>query len=235
MTDQVPEGGQVIAEGQLAKPTFTEPPVDKPPFEPAKPDAQFDEGQFLAKVDSLLDRKLQGLKDQRVDKLQKQLGIDPRQIVADIKGGKDPDKVLEDYERQSLFDRLDAIENKVSAPSEPSQNGKSEADEAFERAVGLVQKAGLANDPEVAGMFGEKYKTPSDFLFAVSEKVLSRNTQKQPSAASASSPSGGGKQVASAESVQAEIDNLLSSREVTTVEGRAKLKELRQQLGESAE
>lgn len=208
MSDQPKDGGQELANKGLPKPEFEEVSDDQQHSEAAKESVQFDENAFLAKVEDLIERKVQSSKDQRIDKLYKNLGSDPRQIVEAIKGGQDPDKVLESLERQSVFDRLDRIESSVATPNRPSPNGRAEVDEAFDEAVGLVTEAGLSNDPEIQEMFKGKYKNPNDFLFAVNKKVLARNTKKSPAAASATVPAGGGGAVMSLQSVSDEVDNL---------------------------
>ena len=208
MSDQPKDGGQELANKGLPKPEFEEVSDDQQHSEAAKESVRFDENAFLAKVEDLIERKVQSSKDQRIDKLYKNLGSDPRQIVEAIKGGQDPDKVLESLERQSVFDRLERIETAVATPNRPSPNGRAEVDEAFNDAVGLVTEAGLANDPEIQEIFKGKYKTPGDFLFAVNRKVLARNTKPQPAAASVMSPAGGGA-TSNAKTAQANVDGLM--------------------------
>ena len=192
MPDQLKDGGQELANEALPKPEFEEVSDDQQHSEAAKTGAQFDESAFLAKVEQIVKREVQSTKDQRIDKLYKQLGSDPRQIVEAIKAGQDPDKVLESLERQSVFDRLDRVESVIASPQKPSPNGRTEADEAFDKAVGLVTEAGLANDPEVQELFKTFKGKPDDFVIEVGRKVIARNTQKAPAAASATSPAGGG-------------------------------------------
>lgn len=231
MTDNQQEGGQEILEGALPKPTFQEPSDDQQLSAAAAKGAQ-SSGLTAEQVAEIVKREIQGLKDQRVDKVYKGLGADPKQIVEAIKGGKDPDQVLADYQSQNLFERLDAIEQRFASPTpQTSQNGNAEQDAAFDKAVSLVTKAGLANDPDVQKLFQGQYKSPADFAYAVSELVLTRNTKTQPAAASVTMPAGGSKSSGNASTIQAQIDAIISdSKKAMSVDGLAELRTLAKQL-----
>lgn len=233
MPEDIEVGGSESQEVSLPKPTFTE--VSQPAGSELSAEAIAEQKleQRLKDTEEKLRREFQSKYDKDTAANRKLYGdlSEVQKALAEVKAGGDPDKVFAALEQRNLYQKVAELEAKLSAPTQVSPDGTAEADEAYEKAVGLLTEVGLTNDPEVLKLMGGRYKNPTDMLFAVNKFVAQRNTKKPASPASVSSPAGGGRTADSAESIQAEINAILSDgKRAISVEGGAKLKELAKQL-----
>jgi hypothetical protein len=228
--DNVLDGGSEIAEAGLPKPEFTESSQPNPSELSAEAIAKQDE-QRLKDTEERLWRKIQGKLDKDQAEVKRTYGelSEVQAALAAWKEGKDPSEFESAFELREI--KRELAELKQAAPTQASPNGKVDGDKAFDKAVGLVTEAGLANDPEVLELFKTYKGKPDDFVIEVSRKVIARNTKTQPSAASASAPAGGMRTAGNAEAIQAQIDAIYSdSQKALSSEGRAEAKALAKQL-----
>src|SRR3990167_8229690 len=225
--DKVQVGASEAPEAGLPKPSFETPSQPAGSELSAEAIAEQRLEQRLKDTEEKLRREFQSKYDKDTAANRKLYGdlSEVQQALAEVKAGGDPDTVYAALEQRNLYQKISDLEARFSAPSQPSQNGNAEADVAFDKAVGLVTEAGLANDPEVQELFKTFKGKPEDFSYAVNELVLTRNTKPAPSAASATSPAGGGGAIGNAESIQAQIAAITSdSQKVMTAKGRAEVK-----------
>jgi hypothetical protein len=226
MPDIVLDGASETPDESLPKPSFEAASQSDPSESVSAIAAQYE--QRLKETKEELRREFQGKQDKDLASVRKTYGdlSELQTALAAVKAGGDPEKIYAAIEQRNLYAKVDELEKKLSAPNQSSPGG-SEADEAYAKAVGLLKETGLDNDPDVMKLMGGRYKNANDFLFEVNRFTLQRNTKRPASPASASSPAGGGGVVGNVGAVQAQIDALLGSREVTTVAGREKLAALR--------
>jgi len=192
MTEKPMEGGQDSGEKELPKPSYQEQPVDQQPSG-ANAQAAFDPEKLSSLIEETVERKLQSQKDRRWNDLEKKYGdlSEIGQMLADVKGGKDPDEIMRALELKSIKDELAALKN---VPQKVAIPGKSEADEAYAKAKDIISKAGLNNNPRILEAMSGTYTNPAEMLTKVTLEVLDVTAGKpQPSTASQITPGGGGK------------------------------------------
>ena len=217
---------------ELPKPTFDEPSHESTSESVSAVAAQYE--QRLKDTEEKLRREFQSKFDKDTASVRKTYGdlSELQKALAEAKAGGDPDKIYAAIEQRNLYAKVEELEKRLSAPQTASP-GKSEQEEAYGKAVGLLKKHGLDNDPDVLKLMSGKYNSPTDFLFEVNDFVMQRNTKKPASPASAASPAGGKGVTRDAAAVSSEIAVLLSDRDaLATQEGRAKLAEKRAELTE---
>ena len=207
--DKVQVGASEAPEAGLPKPSFETPSQPAGSELSAEAIAKQDE-QRLKDTEERLWRKIQSKLDKDTAEVRKTYGdlSEVQTALAEVKAGGDPDKIYAALEQRRLYEKVAELESKISSPTQSSPNGKAEADEAFDKAVGLVTEAGLANDPEVQELFKTFKGKPDDFVIEVGRKVIARNTQKAPAAASATSPAGGGGAAVTLDSATDKVNEL---------------------------
>jgi len=186
---QVESGQEEPGAEELPKPKYSEPSADEPTSQAAGPDAK----QIEELVRQEVDRRFQSGKDRRFNELEKQYGelSEFKSALDAVKNGADPEKIISSMEKKNLIQRIEALEKGGPSSSQPSP-GKSEADEAFDKARALIEEAGLGNDVEVVKLMGGNYKNPAEMLFTVTEHVLKSQQQTPASPGGIVQPGGGG-------------------------------------------
>ena len=232
MPETILDGASETPDESLPKPSFEQSSQSDPSESVSAIAAQYE--QRLKETKEELRREFQSKQDKDIANVRKTYGdlSEVQKALAEVKAGGDPDKIYAAIEQRNLYQDVQELKQRFTAPN-PVSSGKSEQDEAYAQAVGLLKEAGLDNDPGVMKLMGGKYKNANEFLFEVNRFTLQNITKKPAAAASASSPAGGARTASNAGDIQSQMDAITGDRnKALSVEGRAELRQLAKQLEE---
>lgn len=165
--------GQAGEPGELPTPTFS----DKAPSSTST-DADDIVTKVLARLEPMVERKVQSAKDKRlskIDKLEKALGgrLD---LVAELEseGVTIPQEVKTRLEVRDLQDRLSQPAAEPEQPSSAREDGPSTQRTAVNEAVAELQKHNLTPDAAFIELCRGRYTDRASFDLAVSRYILGK-------------------------------------------------------------
>ena len=138
-------------------------------------------------LDSELEKRLQGQKDRRFSKLEKQFGeVDARlaRFATLMETGLKPDQAhqqLEVEEAIEFYRQQSQGSRQGGAPASNPAPGSAEQEQAAAEADQLLKEAGLDNDPAWAEILRARtFKDGVDLLKTAASFVIKRSIQKKP-------------------------------------------------------
>jgi hypothetical protein len=163
-------------------------------------------------LDDLVSRKMQGEKDRRINKQEKRMDGFAEQLARfqelTKRGLSEDDAMFRMKVEQQLA--LNDQSSSKPAGEVPEQKAVGTAnDPAMATATALLEKEGLANDPEWTTILREQKPTGIAYLAAAANLILEKSTRPQPTAAQTIAPAGGNVVAAKEDDIDAITDRMV--------------------------